>query len=157
MNSMELLTERCRVRPFRPEDADALHAALSDPEVMRHVEPPFTLDRTRAFVREVGLCAPPRVFAVVWRATGRVIGHVIFHAFDGADYEIGWVLRRDFWGMGIADELTRALLLQAGRQGAEGCVIECVPEQTASRRIALRHGFAYVGRADGLDRYRRAL
>lgn len=33
-------------------------------------------------------------------------------------------------------------------------VIECVPEQTATRHIAEKKGFAYVERTDGLEVYR---
>lgn len=56
--------------------------------------------------------------------------------------------------MGIAGELTEALIMQAMKAGVKCLVIECVEEQTASRRIAERYHFLYEGKKNGLDVYR---
>ena len=42
----------------------------------------------------------------------------------------------------------------ASHRAGKTAVIECVPEQTATRHIAEKKGFAYVGRTDGLEVYR---
>ena len=139
------------------KDADDLCVVLSDAEVMKYIEPAFDPERTKAFIRETGLCVPPLVYAVVWRETGRVIGHAVFHPYDGNSYEIGWILNRKCWGMGIADELTKALVGQARDMNAAGCVIECDTRQEASRRIALKNGFSHEGISDGLEVYRLML
>ena len=52
-----------------------------------------------------------------------------------------------------ARQLTDRLVELAHRAG-KTAVIECVPEQTATRHIAEKEGFAYVGRTDGLEVYR---
>lgn len=154
---MEWVTERCVIRNFRPDDAGDLVRILSDERVMRYIEPAFDMEKTRTFIREAGMCEPPLVYAIVRKATGKVIGHAIFHACADDSYEIGWILDRNFWGMGIADEVTKALVKYARMLKVGSCVIECVPEQTASRKIALRNGFVHEGQADSLDRYRLVL
>ena len=74
---MHWQTERLRVEPFRPEDWEALYPILSDPEVMRHIEPPFTPEQTRAFLREAG----ELVYAV--RLGENLAGQLIFHPPGG--------------------------------------------------------------------------
>ncbi|MBR4290866.1 MAG: GNAT family N-acetyltransferase [Oscillospiraceae bacterium] len=154
---MKLLTKRCLIRNFRLEDADDLYQVLSDRQVMKHVEPVFNMEKTKAFIETAGLCEPPLVYAIVWNATGKVIGHAIFHIYEGSSYEIGWILSRDHWGMGIADEVTKALIGFAAHAGADSCVIECSPQQIASRKIAAKNGFTYEGETDNLERYRLTL
>ena len=58
------------------------------------------------------------------------------------------------WGQGHATELTHVLLGWAQVAGKD-VVIECVPEQVATRRIAKRFGFSLVGERDGLIVFRR--
>ena len=147
---MRAETPRLLVRPFTEDDAEALFAILSDPEVMRCIEPPFTLAQTRAFLRDAGLCHPPKVCAVIRKADGALIGQLIWHPFDENTDELGWILRRDFWGQGYARELTEAMLARAER----GVVIEGSPEQASTRRIAEKYGFRPAWQRDGLDVYK---
>lgn len=37
------------IRKMQPGDADALYRLLSDPEVMRHLEPPFDREKQKRF------------------------------------------------------------------------------------------------------------
>lgn len=151
---MELTTARCAIRVFSPEDAPQLHQTLSDAEVMVYIEPPFTPEQTKAFIAEAGLCDPPRVYALTLKETGSMIGHVIFHRYEEDSYEIGWILNRSVWGMGIASEVTAALAEHARNLGVASCVIECDPRQAASRRIAEKYGFLLDGEDDGCEVYR---
>ncbi len=142
---MLLETDRLLVRRLKESDAEALCFVLSDEKVMRYIEPPFSLEQTRVFIREAGLCEPPLVYAVVWKQSGDLIGHLIWHSWDENAMELGWILRRDFWGRGIAKELTRAMLLLADKD----VIIECSPGQYATRHIAEAFGFeeAFVSEA----------
>jgi len=154
---MRLQTKRCLIRKMDLNDAKELYPVLSDAEVMQYIEPVFTKEQTAEFIRSAALCEPPLVYAVVWKDTGTVIGHVIFHIYEERSYEIGWILHRNYWGMGIAGELTKELVQYARQMGAESCIIECDPAQSASKRIAEKNGFAYEGLSDGLSRYRMML
>lgn len=163
-------SDRLLVRRLTEADTEALYAVLSDPEVMRYIEPPFSMEQTAAFIREAGLCEPPLVYAVIWKgdasdpviakpeglwqsASTNLIGHLIWHPWDESAMELGWILRRDCWGRGLAKELTAAILAQADRD----VVIECSPEQITTRHIAEAFGFEPVSSCSGLSVYRRQL
>ena len=150
-------TERLCVRPFAAEDLEALHSILSDEEVMRWLEAPYSRKQTETFLAHVRGAEPPPVFAVTWKETGRVIGQLIFHPFDRESWELGWILRRDVWRQGLADELTRAILRDAEALGIPALVIEGDPRQQITRHIAEKHGFAYEGEVEGLALYRRRI
>ena len=139
------------IRKMVPEDLDELYRLLSDPAVMRFLEPEFTRESTEKFLSEAGMSDPPAVYAA--EHDGRFIGYVIYHGYDEKSMEIGWVLLPEYWGKGLASGLTELLISEASASGKDA-VIECVPEQEATKRIALRYGFTYEGREDGLDIYR---
>ena len=141
------------IHKMRPGDADALYRLLSDPAVMRYLEPPFDRAQTEDFLRRAGLAEPPLVYAA--EENGDFIGYVIYHAYDGNSMEIGWVLLPEYWGRGYASALTDRLICLA-RQEGKGVVIECVPEQAATVHLAVKKGFRYCGMADGLAVYRLA-
>ena len=163
-----ILTETTRllVRRLTEADAGELYAVLSDPEVMRYIEPPFSLEQTRDFILQAGCCEPPLVWAVIWKGDASaisvaggektpqshpLIGHLIWHPWDETAMELGWILRRDFWGRGIAKELTAAMLAQTDRD----LVLECHPNQTATRRIAELFGFRMLAERGSLLQYRK--
>ena len=154
---MELTTERCLIRNMLMKDAEDLYQVLSDERVMMYVEQPFDMERTNNFIQSAGMCEPPLVYSIVEKMTGKVIGHAIFHPYEKNDYEIGWVLNKNYWGIGIADEVTRELIKYARYLGVESCVIECDERQIASKKIAIKNGFAYEDKSDNLERYRLVL
>ena len=139
------------IRKMRPGDADALYRLLSDPEVMRYLEPPFDRAQAEDFLRRAGLAEPPLVYAA--EENGIFIGYVIYHAYDAESVEIGWVLLPDYWGCGYASALTDRLIDRA-QQEQKSVVIECAPAQEATRRIAIKKGFRDCGICDGLAVYR---
>ena len=125
------------IRRMKSSDADALYRLLSDPEVMRYLEPLY--DRAQT------------VYAA--EEDGRFIGYVIYHPYDEESIEIGWVLFPAYWGRGYASALTDQLICRA-KQEHKSIVIECIPEQKATDRIAIKKGFRYCGVCDGLAVYR---
>jgi len=141
-------TARLLIRRFTLSDAEALFSVLSDPEVMRYIEPPFSIEQTKAFIQEAGLRESPLVYAVLWKGSGSplLIGHLIWHPWDAETMELGWILRRDFWGRGIATELTEHMLAQTN----QAVLLECSPEQAATQRIAQRFGFQRIAQDSGL-------
>ena len=139
------------IRKMRPGDADALYRLLSDPAVMRYLEPPFDRAQTEDFLRRAGLAEPPLVYAA--EENGDFIGYVIYHAYDEQSVEIGWVLLPEYWGRGYASALTERLIGRA-LQEQKSVVIECAPAQAATKRIAVKKGFRACGNCDGLAVYR---
>lgn len=138
---MQMETARFCVRPFRTEDVEALHALLSDPQVMRSIEAPYSLEQTRAFLQSAGLCQPPLVWALIDKQTGALAGQLIFHPYDSARYELGWILSKALWGTGAASELTEAAIAYARSAGIPALILECAREQQVTRHIAEKFGF----------------
>ena len=139
------------IRRMQSSDADALYRLLSDPMVMRYLEPPYDRAQTEAFLRRAGLAEPPLVYAV--QEDEHFIGYVIYHDYDKDSVEIGWVLFPEYWGRGYASELTDRLISWA-RKERKSIVIECVPEQVATVHLAAQKGFRMEGITDGLAVYR---
>lgn len=154
---MELTTQRCLIRNMKMDDADDLHQVLSDERVMMYIERAFDMEETKNFIQSAGLCEPPLVYAIVLKTTEKVIGHAIFHSYEKNDYEIGWIINKDYWGTGIADEVTKELIKYAQYLGVESCVIECAERQIASKKIAIKNRFVYEDKSDNLERYRLVL
>ena len=67
------------IRRMRPDDVDALYRLLSDPAVMRYLEPPYDRAQAEVFLHTAGLAEPSLVYA----------GYVIYHAYDAESVEIG--------------------------------------------------------------------
>ena len=139
------------VRLMTKDDLEPLYHLLSDARVMRYLEPPYTKEKTEEFLMNAGLSDPPLVYAV--EKDGRFIGYVIYHDYDEDSVEIGWVLHPDHWRKGYAARLT-GLLKERAFSSRKQLVIECSPNQEATRHIAFKNGFDYEGFTDGLDVFR---
>ena len=150
---MDLKTERLLIRELTAQDTDALYAILSDPEVMRFIEPPYTRQQTAAFITENSRGEVPLVYALESLESGALVGHVIWHPYDSEAYELGWILGREHWSKGYAGEVTCALL-NAAKAELRDVVIQCTPEQTSTRRIAEKFGFFFLGVENSLCMYR---
>lgn len=148
---MPISLGRYQMREYLETDADALYHILSDAETMRYIEPPYSLEQTRAFLQEQMRLR--RVYALTDRED-RLLGQIIFHPYDTDSYEIGWILSREYWNRGIATEVTGALMEHAAQRGIQSFVIECHPEHKATMHIARKLGFSDQGVQDGLRRYR---
>ncbi len=136
------------------DDVDAMHAYLSDDEVFRHVswEPP-TLDEMIQSVREAmeaARTAPRRDYelAVTLRDSGEVVGQVTLKMdryiprLRQRTAELGYMLRRDAWGRGIATEATRLLLDFAfGELGFHRVFAVVDEDHAASIRVLEKLGF----------------
>ena len=142
-----LETGRLVLREFVKDDAPALELVVSDPETMKHYPAPLDRAGTEQWIERnlrrysedgVGL------WAMVLRSSGEMIGDcgiIRQNVEDEYLYEIGYHLRRDHWGKGLATEAAVACRdwgfanLQADR------MISLIrPENVPSRRIAERNG-----------------
>ncbi len=115
----DVVTERLVLRALRADDAEAMLAYRSDPEVMRYQSwEPQSIDDVRAFIASVVSPAEPyapgtwRQLAITIRATGELIGDCGVHvpANEPEQAEFGMTLAPAFQGRGYAAEAIRALL-----------------------------------------------
>jgi ribosomal-protein-alanine N-acetyltransferase len=144
---MILQTPRLVLREFTTEDAEAL--ALSDPETMRYYPAPYDrggveqwIERNRQRYRDDGV----GLWAMELIKTQEVIGDcgTILQQVDGETlYEIGYHLRRDLWGQGLATEAAIACRDWAFAHLKTEHLISLIrPENLPSRRVAERNGMA---------------
>lgn len=139
------------IRKMREKDLEPLHRLLSDPQVMKYLEPPFTEEKTEAFLKNCGMKEEPLVYTV--EDENGFAGYVIYHRYDQDSMEIGWVLYPEHWGKGYASELTEQLIEKA-QMAKKALIIECDPGQSKSRHIAKKYGFTCLGEKDGLMLFR---
>lgn len=141
---MHIETNRLTVKNMTLNNADELFAVLSDKDVMRFIEKPFSYKQTEDFIINFALCVPPKIFGVFLKETDLLIGHLIFHPYDETCYEVGWILNKLYWNMGFAQELTESVIDYAKQNKIKGLVIECDKNQLATRHIAEKHNFQLV-------------
>jgi [ribosomal protein S5]-alanine N-acetyltransferase len=145
-----LETERLALREWAPEDAEALHVLVSDPEVMRYVGDSRTWDieRTREWIEKLNVSYRTRGFsrwAVVEREGGLPVGSCGFAPLPwSGEIDFGYMFRRDRWGRGYASEITPAALRYGfERYGFREVVASIDPKNDASRRVLEKIGFVY--------------
>lgn len=132
-------TDRLTIRRFQPGDWHALHAYLSDPEVVRF-EPysPFTEAASR--YEAIARAGNSAFWAVCLKDGGQLIGNLYLDRRDDMAYELGYVFSREAWGHGYASEAARALVTKAFSEGAHRVFAQCNPENLASWKLLERLG-----------------
>ncbi|HYN64659.1 MAG TPA: GNAT family N-acetyltransferase [Candidatus Limnocylindrales bacterium] len=145
-----ILTERLALRPFTPDDLDALLAMFGDPEVTRHLDHgPLSREAARELLARIspmtGIDAQRNELrlAVELQASGGVIGDVSLWRTSTKHNqgEIGFVLHPEHQGHGYASEGVRELLrIGFEEAGLHRIVGRCDAENTASAALMERLG-----------------
>jgi len=148
-------TERLRLRPLAATDADALLALDADPEVRRHVDRPEAptrlelLEHLPRMLRRYGSGGEPTFWAAEEADGGAFCGwfHLRPLEEDPVALDLGYRLRREAWGRGLATEGGRHLVDRAFRLlGAERIVAHTLEANYASRHVLEKLGFREQGR-----------
>ena len=145
-------TERLVLRVFDlATDPEPMRAVYGEPEVMRFIPGGAVadLESVAAMLEGYVTAQAQRGFsswAVVERATGRVIGDAGLGVFAGTgDVELGYTLARDRWGRGFATEAAAACLAAGlAHLDVPRLVAVVDVENAASLRVAERIGMARV-------------
>jgi [ribosomal protein S5]-alanine N-acetyltransferase len=140
-------TDRLRLRRYRCEDLDDLHAMLSDPEHMRWYPAPFDPETTSAWLERTLASYAIRGYGLLIvedRVTGEFLGTAgpTLQVVEGVDeVEIGWHTRPGRKGEGIAPEAASAARDWAFANLDVDHLISLVrPENEASARVAEKIG-----------------
>jgi RimJ/RimL family protein N-acetyltransferase len=144
---VEIRTARLLLRAVRPSDLDDLHAVLSDRTAMRYWSslPHASIDDTRAWLDDMIAIPPAEGEDFVIEHAGRVIGKAGFYRFP----EIGFILRPDHWGLGLAAEALTPLIGRAfDVHGLERIVADVDPRNVGSLNLLRRLNFAENGFAE---------
>ncbi|WP_189644735.1 GNAT family N-acetyltransferase [Luteimonas gilva] len=148
----QLRGPRVRLRGPRREDADAVFALFSDPAVMRYwSRPPMIVrDEAAALIAEMqeAFAERDKLNWVVVDKRDEAIGTCTLFRFDARHRhaELGYALRSDLWGQGLAREAASAALDWAFRTlRLHRVEADIDPRNEASRRILRRLGFVSEG------------
>ncbi len=139
-----LHTPRLRLRHARPDDLPAMHAVLSDPRATRwwSTPPHESLDQTREWLDGMIAGNLEGSDDFVIERDGVVIGKAGFWRLP----DVGYILRPDHWGQGIATEAVGAVVDHVFRtRSVEDLTADVDPDNTASIRLLERLQFVRTG------------
>ena len=147
----ELTTARLRLRRIRAEDLEDLVALDADPEVMTYISGGVPNSRQtyldRLLPRMMAFADQPFGYAAALHE-GRFAGwfHLRPSVADPDVLELGYRLRREVWGRGLATEGSRALVRYAFEDLDRDAVDACAdPRNAASIRVMEKCGMSRVG------------
>ncbi len=153
--TLELHTERLRLRRFTQSDAENLVILDADPEVMRFLTGGTPTPRA-VIVNEIlprfldasACTAGFGYWAAIERATSAFLGWFALRPRDGdtpVEAHLGYRLRRDAWGQGYATEGTRALIAKGFDElGVHRVLATTYQDNHASRRVLEKAGLTLV-------------
>jgi len=148
----ELAGPRLRLRALDARDADALFALHSDAQVMRYWSTPPWRERAQA-VTHIERMQRERQQAEFYPWVATLDGDVLMGTCslfalsrEHARAEIGYALRREFWGRGFAQEMLGLALAHAfDAIGLNRIEADIDPENAPSCRLVERVGFTREG------------
>jgi [ribosomal protein S5]-alanine N-acetyltransferase len=149
---MQLVLERCTIRPWRLDDAESLAKHANDRKVwlgLRDLFPhPYTIDDAHEFLQKKIIGQSATIFCI--EINGAAVGGIGIH--PGQDVHrhtatLGYWLGAEFWGRGIMTEAVAALTdfcfenFPLRRISAE-----VFANNPASARVLEKAGFTFEGR-----------
>ena len=147
---ISIQTPRLVLREHLAGDLLPLHALLSDPVLMEDLpglfkcDPDETRDYLSRCMRDADAAPRLRANLAVVDASGALIGSAGLHHLDGpADaghWSLGYFIRRDRWGQGLAAEAVRAATAYLFERGAARVSASCLWKNIASRRVLEKCG-----------------
>lgn len=163
--------ERCRIRPFRPDDAEAFFDMVRRPSVPQYMNwhAHKTLQESREYLDTVCASYPTEVtapWAIAELTADRCCGFIGLSQVNvdhrRADLALG--LHPDYQGRGIAKEACRYIFAHAARVGYVRVQAVVEAENTASLRLMeslamhekVRLGRYIVGKAGVVDAFQYA-
>ncbi len=145
-----LETERLKFRPLTADDLDIFAETRSDPEVTKYLgglekqnreaiekRMPFYLASHEKF--GFGFCL------MIWKETGEIIGSAGIQPLEETgEIEVGYNMKKPFWGKGIGTEAAMAWLNHGFNvAGLERIVAVAHPENKGSRHIMEKCGMTF--------------
>jgi ribosomal-protein-alanine N-acetyltransferase len=141
-----LKTERLFLREWVPDDWKRYKPLATDPRVLRYIGGgvPSSDERIKRFVWGGIEKAKTRgwiLWPVIHREDAELIGFCGFGDGFPPDVEIGWRLRPEYWGHGLATEIARAVMEYGWERFRFERLISVIhPGNRASIRVAEKLG-----------------
>ena len=150
--SIVLKSERLILRKITPDDFDDLAVMLRDSDVMTAWEHTFSDEQIRQWIDNQTARYQKEIvgyFAAIRKDTGEFTGQMGLLWNDFGELrvmEIGYMLKRQYWGMGYATEGAAALAQYAFTEiGLNKIYASIRPENQSSIRVAERIGMNVEG------------
>jgi RimJ/RimL family protein N-acetyltransferase len=151
-----MLTERLRLRPWRPDDAEAALRIYGDPELVRWLNPAMSVVPDVEAMRSVlqgwasqasELTRPAGRWAVETRDDGRLVGGVALLPLPPGeeDLELSYQILADRQRQGFGAEAASRTILAAFDEGAPELFVVARAANLAGAGLAKRLGFQWVG------------
>ncbi|EKE74808.1 GNAT family N-acetyltransferase [Oceanibaculum indicum] len=143
-----LQTTRLTLSPCRPDDRADFMALELDPEVMRFLNGGYAVDHQRidenaTFLMPRG--TEPYVWTARRKTDGAFVGWFCLSPEGDHSAELGYRLRRNEWGQGLASEGASALVDWGFRNGGyDSIVATTMAVNLGSRRVMEKIGMKYI-------------
>jgi ribosomal-protein-alanine N-acetyltransferase len=143
---MELETERLLIRSFRGQDLNKYASIVADPEVMKFVGGPQTIEEAKVYLDEmINLSSTNGLgrYAVELKRDGDLVGFCGFR--PAGDYiDLGYRYSNRVWGKGIGLEAAKAIRTYGmNTLNMKNMEAGAAVENQASIRILEKLGFRY--------------
>ena len=145
-----LETRRLMIRGFMLSDLDDYMVMVSDPEVVRYIADgePLNSDmawQSLAYMIGHWQLAGLGLWALEDKVSGRVIGRAgIYNAPGWFGPELGWMLCRDFQGIGLASEAAESIMKWYESNGTDKPLISVVhPDNKPALKLVKRLGGSF--------------
>lgn len=144
MNVRKIETERLIIRPINIDDAYDVFEWASDPIVNKFMPYPLH-DNIRQAEEWISSLDNKNEFVFVLKSSGKVIGGgSVSYAEKYNAYELGYNLKRQYWGMGYATEASKAMIQWAYKNLGVHDFFAChANENHASRNVIKKCGFQF--------------
>jgi len=148
-----IVTPRLALRRWTYADRADFRAMLADADMMRHLHEGVPLSPREADAALETTIEHYRAgfgdWAIVSRAHGEILGESGLTTLpETGEVELGYMLRRPFWGQGFATEAARAVMTHAfAALGLSRLVSVARPDNRASIHVLEKLGMRPIGRA----------
>jgi RimJ/RimL family protein N-acetyltransferase len=142
-----LTTARLGFRSWREEDLPLARELWGDGEVAALIGGPFDEQAIRAKLdKEIANGEyDMQYWPIFLLENDRHVGCAGLRPYREKTYELGFHLRKEFWGKGLASEAGRAVIDYGfGKLGAEALFAGHHPANGGSRHVLLKLGFVYT-------------
>ena len=139
-------TPRLTLRHAQPDDLEAVHAIMSDPQVLRYwsTPPHESIEQTREWLDSMIVRNQEGSPDFLIEHEGRVIGKMGAYCMP----EFGFYLARDAQGQGFAREAMDAFIAHVFAGSADYLIADVDPRNDASLKLLKGSGFVETGREE---------
>lgn len=165
LSAVEIAAERVLLRKARAADRERLIELRTDSEVAAYIGGPRRREDVERYLDEIGGVAnatdAPGTFIIADKATDDLLGTFELRrrapdqpgrVAGGEELELGYLMRREAWGAGLASEAATAVLRTAAAELPDQPVL--IVTQTANKRslgLATRLGFRPITTFEQFD------